>query len=473
MADNRINSGNSRLRLYQGIGAQGFSQAVQIIIRLVEIPLFLSLWGTALYGEWLMVAAIPVYFSMGDGGFTGAACRQMCILSAAGDPEGALSVFQSTWTLLLVISVVVVLIALLLITVAPLTQWLGFVSISSGELQVVLLLLIAHVLIGFQGGLLYGGFWCSGRYPMGMCLMTMAQILEFVGLAVALTTGGGPVRASIGYISGRLLGIILTGSILSRVNPALRYGYSSASTKQLKKLIAPALTSLAFPVGNALNIQGIRLIVGIALGPSAVAVFTPLRTLSRFAMQPRAIVNQILEPELALAFGTKDKPVFGRIFTKSCQITLWATMATIPVLALASFILFPYWTGGQIDFHWPLYLLLLATTAANSLWYTALMVPYATNRHGPIAAKYCVIYGFGAFLLSYFLARFFGLVGVATALLIVEVAMTFMVIPAAIKMSSQRFDVWLGTITRPPLFLITDGVNALRRIQLILSKQKQ
>ena len=73
------------LRIIRGLGAQGFSQLVKVIVRLAEVPLLLSFWGAQLYGEWLMVAAIPAYLSVCDGGFAGAACREMSIRCGSGD----------------------------------------------------------------------------------------------------------------------------------------------------------------------------------------------------------------------------------------------------------------------------------------------------------------------------------------------------------------------------------------------------
>ena len=91
-----------RERLLKGIGAQSFSQAVQIFIRLAEVPLLLSFWGTQLYGEWLMLSAIPVYLTISDGGFAGAACREMTMRSGEGKQEpnsGGIS--KTTWVLLI------------------------------------------------------------------------------------------------------------------------------------------------------------------------------------------------------------------------------------------------------------------------------------------------------------------------------------------------------------------------------------
>jgi hypothetical protein len=64
-------------RLRKGLGAQRFGQAVNLFIRLAEVPLFLAFWGAERYGEWLMVAAIPAYLAMADGGFTGTTQREM------------------------------------------------------------------------------------------------------------------------------------------------------------------------------------------------------------------------------------------------------------------------------------------------------------------------------------------------------------------------------------------------------------
>ena len=97
-----MTSGSTGLvsRMRRGAGAQAFNQAVQIFVRLAEVPLLLGFWGLQLYGEWLMVATIPVYLAIADGGFASAAGREMTMRTGRGDRSGALSVFHSTWVLL-------------------------------------------------------------------------------------------------------------------------------------------------------------------------------------------------------------------------------------------------------------------------------------------------------------------------------------------------------------------------------------
>ena len=458
-------SSGIRRRILKGFGAQGFSQAVQIFIRLAEVPLLLTFWGTQLYGEWLMLSAIPVYLSISDGGFAGAACREMTIRGGAGDKTGVRAVFQSTWLLLVAVSFAAGLLAFGFVQVAPLKDWLGFSVMKGLEIKFVLLLLIAHVLVGFQGGLLNGGFWVTGRYPIGMYLIAATQLLEFLGLAAAVALGGGPVQAALGYLAGRLLGTGFMWLGQRQASPWLRHGFSHASFVELRRLTAPAFASLAFPLGNAFNIQGMRLVVGLTLGPSALAMFTSLRTLSRLVMQPGVIINRLIEPEMGLAFGADNNYLFRRLFARSCQLALWGCLGVCFLVGAGAYWAFPVWTGAKFAMHWPTYIVLLAGVLINGIWYTAIMVPYATNRHGRIAVVYTLIYGVVALYLGYLGATDLGLVGAAAALLIAEAIMAVFITRASLQMVTMGTAQWVKTILRPPFELLgMYGTGFLRRI---------
>lgn len=451
-----MTSGDKALfsRLTKGLGAQGYSQAVQIFIRLAEVPLLLGLWGTQLYGEWLMLAAIPAFLAICDGGFAGAANREMSMRSGAGNRSGALSLFQSTWIFLLLVSLGFGLLALVAVQVAPLHSWLGFKVMDPATVKMVAILLVADVLAGFQAGIIYGGFYCEGRYAMGMALNATMQLMEFGGLALAVASGGGPVEAAVGSLGGSIGGLFLMRLGLYRATPWLRYGWRFAAPGEVRRIVGPALASLAFPVGNSLNIQGMRLIVGLVLGPPAVVVFSTLRTLTRLAMQPSSIINLLMEPEMALAYGGNHQDVFRRLFNHSCQVALWVSAASCIVLGVAGKQLLGIWTHGDVAMDWPLYALLLLSVAVNSVWHTALMAAWATNRHVQTALVYAAVYGGGAFGFAYIFSTFLGLSGVGLALLISELVLAPYILLKTFRMAGESLTSWLGHVTRPPWFLI-------------------
>lgn len=440
-------------RLRHGLGAQGFSQAVNLLIRLTEVPLFLAFWGAERYGEWLMVAAIPAYLAMADGGFAGTTQREMTMRMGAGDRQGALATFQSTWVLLLIVSVVVIAAAALATHLLPLSHWLNLKSMPGETLTAVILLLTAHIIIGFQCGLIYGGYSCEGRYARGTLLIAVSYLLDFGGLALAVMLGGGPIQAALGFLLGRLCGLLLFLFDLPKVAPWLHFGWGNASRAQVVRLFRPSLASTAFPLGAALNIQGMRLVVGLILGPVAVAVFSSIRTLCRGAMQPIVMVARLIEPEMALAYGAGHHDLLRKLFTRSSQITLWAALPTCVAFWFAGEPLLSLWTRDRIFLDAPLYALLLLASAANSLWFTALMVSYATNRHERMALLSLAANG-GLVLLAIIVMPTFGLSGAGAAVLLAELVMAVWVLHAAFRLSGEKLHNWLILVAKPPVSML-------------------
>jgi O-antigen/teichoic acid export membrane protein len=68
---------NVYYRLIKGIGANTLGLIVTIIIQIIQVPLYLTFWGITLYGEWLILYAIPSYLLMSDIGFGNVAANEM------------------------------------------------------------------------------------------------------------------------------------------------------------------------------------------------------------------------------------------------------------------------------------------------------------------------------------------------------------------------------------------------------------
>lgn len=436
-------------RLRRGLGAQGVSQATNLFIRLAEVPLFLSFWGAERYGEWLMVAAIPAYLTLADGGFTGTTQREMTMRMGAGDRQGALAAFQSTWVMLLALSTVLLTVVFVAATWLPLDKLLNLTSMQDDTLTVVICFLTLHIVLGYQCGLIYGGYLCEGRYARGTNLATLMYLLDFLGLILAVILGGGPATAAGGLLAGRAIALIVFLLDLPTVASWLSFGWQYASKAQVRRLLVPSLASMAFPLGEALNVQGMRLVVGVILGPVAVAIFSSLRTLCRAAIQPPLVVARLLEPEMALAFGGGDHNLIRGLFIRASQITFWLALSACLLLMLLGDPLLRIWGRGQIAMDAWLYSWLLLASVVHSLWYVALMVPFATNRHGRLSVIFLAAYA-GMLLLAGVLMTAFRLPGSGVAVLCAELVLAFFVLPVAWSQSQADPKRWLRqTLTLP------------------------
>jgi hypothetical protein len=171
-------------------------------------------------------------------------------------------------------------------------------------------------------------------------------------------------------------------------------------------------------------------------------------------MQPGAIIGRLIQPELALAHGAGENSIFQLIFIRSCQLAIWGCFGVCLLVGPGAYWIFPTWTGGMLLINWPTYLILLAVVLINSVWYTALMAPYATNCHTRIAPYYIFIYGFTSLGFGYTWAAKWGIGGAALALLLAETTMAIVVIQIALPMARIGIALWAKSVFRPPLELI-------------------
>ena len=127
-------------RLIKGIGANAYGQAITVLIQLVSIPLFIQHWGVSLYGEWLILSALPAYLSMSDFGLGAVAGNSMVIKMAQNDKAGALAIYRSVSCFNAGMSLFILLLSIVLLFMSDLTQALGIHQLTSMDVKWVLLL---------------------------------------------------------------------------------------------------------------------------------------------------------------------------------------------------------------------------------------------------------------------------------------------------------------------------------------------
>jgi len=456
----RVNNKNPIIyRMTKGFIAQILAQLVVVLTRLFEVPLFLSHWGIETYGEWLLLAAIPAYIGLSEGGFTTTTQREMAMKVAKNEKDAAISLFQTTFLLLVLLSVLLLTVASLGLFL-PLRSVFHFRELSGTSIAIILLFLTGYVMVSFQCGLIFGGYFATGRYPRGYMLSSLNYLLDFTGIVVALLLGAGPVGVSAGMFAGRIVGLFVFLLDFRKTVSWLRHGWQSATWHNFKYLIKPSLASVAFPLGQALNNQGIRLVVGISLGPIAVATFSTLRTLTRTALSPVGILSRLTEPEIAAAYGKGNGAAVRKLFLKSSQLSVWLAGAGVVVLVIYGRNILSVWTHGKIIMDMGVYLLLLLVAFTNSLWNTALMVPYGSNRHEGAARFYSTIQAITIGAAS-LLTQYLGLTGTAIALLACEVLLLLRILGIALKMSEESIGNWLEEVINPPIGTFREFIKSL------------
>jgi O-antigen/teichoic acid export membrane protein len=193
---------------------------------------------------------------------------------------------------------------------------------------------------------------------------------------------------------------------------------------------------MAFPACAAISTQGVTLLIGLVLGPIAVAIFNPMRTLARVVLQfSNAVLNSVW-PELSAAFGQGNWGLARKLHRTACQVTLWSAVFFSIALAITGPRIFAVWTHNRIAIDLNAFYLLLAGVLAYSGWSASSAVPLSSNRHQRLALVYMTCTS-ASIILASVLIEPFKLAGVAFALLLGDLAMAVCVLRISNKLLSD------------------------------------
>jgi O-antigen/teichoic acid export membrane protein len=370
-----------RRRIFSGLGANIYNQFVTVAVQLISVPVLLNAWGTEGYGEWLILYAVPGFLVMTNLGFSQSAGNDMTAKVARGDRPGSLRVFQSLVALLCVIALAGMVLVAALLWWLPLDRWFRFQTMDTDVIRWVLWLLAAQVFLQLLDGATHAGFRANSEYARHVAFQATTRLLQFGGIWLAAILGGGPTAAAGAFFGVRFLATPIFALVLVLRHPWLSLGFSHASTRELRRLYRPALANMAIPLGNALNVQGMVLVVGAILGPVAVVVFSTVRTLTRLALQLVVVVSRAAEPELASAYGTGHRDQMTSLYVHALRGSLWLSLLAVLALAPLGTPILELWTQGKVAMNDALFVWLLASAVATALWNSPLAVLRAANRH--------------------------------------------------------------------------------------------
>jgi len=445
-------------RFRKGFRVNICNQVVTILVHLIGVPILLHAWGTQLYGEWLILSAIPTYLTLTDLGLSQSAANDMTARIASGDVSGAIIVFHSLISFIFVAIAAMFILSSSLIFCLPLENWFHFKQMTILEVRWTFFFLSAAIFIQIPDGISDAGFRAAGEYALHMALYSITRLISISAVWITALIGGGPVIAAASFFGVHLFATPGIALLLSHRHKYFRFGLKFSDRKELNRLLKPAFANLAITLAEGINIQGMVLAIGAVLGPLSVVTFSTLRTLTRLPLQLIYSINDASEPEFASAYGARNNLLYNSLFLQMLSAGFW--LALIAALGMAFFgkSILIFWTNGKVTIDPILFTWLLVSSTASVLWRGGLAILKAANKHLNAALLFAInsaaIVGLGFFLMSW--TRDISNAGLA--LLFMDIMMTIFTLRSASHL--------IGIQARSILF----ALNPLLAFRLVCKK---
>jgi O-antigen/teichoic acid export membrane protein len=412
-------------RIAGNASAHGVGIASSILLQLLTIPVLFSVWPKETVGQWLLIMTLPTYLALSDLGFTTAATIRMTSSFVRNNRDQQVTTFQS-------LLIVVIVLAAGLGGLAVLGVIAGAKALDDAipwlrELWAPLVLVIAYSALQLLSRVPVAALRASNRYVTATFVLDGAFLVEGLAvLAVALlSTDLTHCAATIAII--RLLAIGLLVGIQTTHLPWLTFGFDLARLSEVRALAHPSIAAAAIPFSTALLVQGALLVAGGVLGPLAVAVLAPIRTLTRFPVLLVSVFSRGAMPEVAKAHAAGRRHDLKRINRTSALALIFVLLPALILLGVGGPWIIAIWTNGQVEASLTLVLILSASAFFHAVWTFNANLLVAMNQH-LFMAKFALFGSASTLALSVLGTTLYALDGLAWASLIGEAVLALVCI---------------------------------------------
>ena len=351
-------------------------------------PLLMAVWGTDRYGEWLLIASIPMLLSVTDLGFTDAASAEMLMELAKGNRNKALGIFQSTLLLIVGVSSFICLLMSGILFLDHVN--IGSIAFSRDDILAIYLLVFYSILQIFSRFVL-GTLKAGGYYAASTLVYDVIQFSEGISMFVVARLGGSFLMCGAVYVAIRLVNIAVLLVMQKRALPWLLFGTRQASRGEILRLTAPALAAMAIPLALAMNFQGMVWIAGSVLGPTAAAVVGTVRTASRVVIQLIGIFSRAAMPLYSASYATEDKRTQNLLQRINTYLTVFLLVPGGILFAVIGNALVSLWTHGKIQSDQDFLVLMAIATVLHGIWFFRCNLLLAINQHTQFALLLTVL----------------------------------------------------------------------------------
>lgn len=437
--------------------------AVNVVIGILLLPFTIRHLGAADYGLWMLAASLTYYFQLLDLGYGTGLVRHVSDADARGD----ISTVNRVLSTFLVVfgglgAVALAGIATLVLWVVPRFPNLSPEQVWQG--QVVLAILGVRIAVGLPMTVFGAATTARQRFALNNSVAIGVALVNAAVTYVVLSAGYGLITLVACTTAVGLASYLAYAWTARIAMPELRLRLASFSRPLVKDVTTFSVYLFLISVAAQIGFNLDNLVIGAALGTSAVAVYAVAFRLADYQRQLCNQFNSLLFP-VVVRLGASARPsAMADMLVDATRIALsLVTVVTIGVIGFGA-PLIARWMGPGFDAAVvPLYVLAVAGVVLVGQGPLG-NVLLGTGRHRLVAFT-ALTEALGNLVLSLILVRRYGMVGVAIGTAIpVIIANLFVLLPAACRQTEMSVATFLARVSRAPL---AGGIPAIATCALL------
>jgi O-antigen/teichoic acid export membrane protein len=442
-----------------------FSKVSYSLIRILQVPLLISFLGVEEFGRWTVLSTIPSWLAFTNLGFGSVSSNQMSMYAARGEYNNIRKIFSTSIALITLILIVG---SICCIIIVPFIKWETILKTDISRHQELFLAVICislTVFISFFNEVFAGVFRASHKAHLGILLTSISPWLNLIAIFISLHFSKRFDSLSLSILLSNLIFLICFAKAGLKIMPDISFSFHLVQIKEFKYLFNKGFAFQAFPLGNALTIQGNIIIVQYFLGPSAVALFGTAKTLVNTVKQVIDIICQATWPEISHLIGADELRKAAKIHQSGVALALIISGLGILTLLLFGRSIYNIWLGNNISMPYDALVLFLLPILFNALWFTSSVVHLASNEHEGLAIRY-IVAAILSTLTCVVLTKAFGIKGTAVSIIVMDLILIPYVVKRSLELTNDTMNEFLTGV----FSTIANSKSLIKRHLAVLKK---
>lgn len=379
--------GNSPIR--KNFLANIFGVGVQLLNQIVLVPFYILYWGNELYSDWIVISALTAIFSMSDVGLNNVIQNRFAVKYTEGDKIECESLISNNFVLIIFTLLLTLIATSIFLYCFDITDVMNLHLLSRESANWVFILLIIKVFVGMLSGVQDSVYRSTHNANIAI-FMTQIGLLATALLTLLCIILNVPIVILCVLITIPQFLLVFIKYFHSQKFFSYHFSFSSIDLALLKKILLPSLTFMAFPIGNAIVLQGFTLVINNYFKADAVVLYNTTRTLCNFIKTFIGTLQNAVWPEYSIAYGKNDYSLMRHLHRKILKITVLISMLMGTALLLFGPLIYKIWTHNAVEFSYSLMAVYILVLFTESLWTSSAITLMATNNHSKLGVIYII-----------------------------------------------------------------------------------
>ena len=353
-------------------------KGVSIIVGLIFVPLLLNYLDIERYGIWLTLTSIVGWFTFFDAGLGNGLRNNLTIAFAKGDNKLAKEYVSTTYA---IITLVFVIVLLIFYSINPFLKWSSILNtniVPEKELTLLALIVFTFFILRFIFNLIGIILMADQKPSLNNAFSPISNIISLGLIYVLIFTSKGNllVLGSVLSITPVLVLIIATLVLFKKKYKQIKPSLSNINWKHSKTLLGLGFKFFIIQIAGLILFSSSNIIITQILGPDQVTIFNIAFKYFQIPVMLYSIVMTPIWSAVTDAYTKKDFNWLKNTLKKLNLISALFSIGVFIMLILSKYI-YSYWLRSNINIPFSVSLSMAIYTLIN-IW----LSPYSQYING-------------------------------------------------------------------------------------------